>query len=97
MAAAVYVIPKLVPISELRVRQNEILSELGEMPVVLTQHGREAAVLVSSEQWNGLLAEIEDLRDALDALEARQEAEPTTIFEDYLNERGKRVSSEVGQ
>ena len=65
------VVPELVPISELRTRQNEILDQLADKPVVLTQHGRAAAVLVSPEQWNLLVELVEDLTDALDALEMR--------------------------
>ncbi len=65
------VIPELVPISGLRTRQNEILDQLASRPVVLTQHGRAAAVLVSPEQWNLLVEMVEDLTDALDALEMR--------------------------
>ena len=65
------VIPELVPISGLRTRQNEILDQLAGKPVVLTQHGRAAAVLVSPEQWNLLVEMVEDLTDALDALEMR--------------------------
>ena len=65
------VVPELVPISGLRTRQNEILDQLADRPVVLTQHGRAAAVLVSPEQWNLLVEMVEDLTDALDALEMR--------------------------
>jgi prevent-host-death family protein len=45
-------IPELLPISELRLHQNEVLSRLRNKPIVLTQHSRAAAVLVSVEQWN---------------------------------------------
>src|SRR5215203_2872028 len=45
-------IPELLPISELRLHQNEVLRKLKDRPVVLTQHSKAAAVLVSVEQWN---------------------------------------------
>ena len=45
-------IPELVPISELRLHQNEVLGRLKDKPIVLTQHSKAAAVLVSVEQWN---------------------------------------------
>src|SRR5215213_6635668 len=54
-------IPELLPISELRLHQNEVLGRLKDGPVVLTQHSRAAAVLVSVEQWN---AREEKLRNA---------------------------------
>ena len=65
------VIPELVPISGLRTRQNQILGSLTEGPIVLTQHGRAAAVLVSPEQWNHLVETLEDLMDSLDAIEMK--------------------------
>ncbi len=64
------IIPELVPISELRLRQSELLSRLGQGPVVLTQRGRAAVVLVEPDYWNQIVEELEDLRDALDAIEA---------------------------
>ena len=65
------IIPELVPISGLRTRQKQILDSLSKGPVVLTQHGRAAAVLISPEQWNHLVETLENLTDALDAIEMR--------------------------
>lgn len=65
------IIPEIVPISGLRTRQNELLRSLGQGPIVLTQHGRAAAVLVSPEQWNHLIETLEDLSDSLDAIEMK--------------------------
>lgn len=80
-------IPTIFPISDLRVRQNEILASLHSEQIVLTQHGRPVAVLVSPETWNSLMAKLEDLQDALDATRARQE--PGAVdFNTYLTRRG---------
>lgn len=68
-------IPELVPISELRLRQSEVFEKLSEGPVVLTQRGRAAAVLVDPAHWNLLMKELEDLRDAADLRAARANAE----------------------
>jgi len=84
-------IPELVGVSALRVRQNEILSNLAKSPVILTQHGKAVAVLVSPEQWNLLSEELEDLRDALDVIESCLKAEPTIDFDEYLALRGEHV------
>jgi prevent-host-death family protein len=54
-------IPELLPISELRLHQNKVLGRLKAGPIVLTQHSKAAAVLVSVEQWN---AREEQLRNA---------------------------------
>jgi prevent-host-death family protein len=66
-------IPNLMPISELRIHQNQVLAKLNEGPMVLTQHGRAAAVLVGPEYWNRLQEMIEDLEDSVDALQAKIE------------------------
>lgn len=60
-------IPELVPISQLRLKQSEVLNRLSEGPVILTQHGQGAAVLVGLEQWNRMIETLEDFQDALDA------------------------------
>lgn len=64
-------VPELMPISRLRQTQNEILDELPEAPVVLTQHGRAVAVLVDPEMWNDLIAELETWQDSFAALELK--------------------------
>ena len=84
-------VPEILPISELRQRQERVLNKVAENPVILTQHGRASVVLVSPEQWNRLIEELEDLQDALDAIEARQEAEPILDLDDYINRRGAGV------
>jgi len=47
-------IPELIPISEIRQRQNEILASLRNGPIVLTQHGRAAAVMLAPDEYNRL-------------------------------------------
>lgn len=76
-----YKVPDLVPISEIRQRQIEILQMIGRGPVTLTQRGRAVAVMVNPEQWNDLIDELEDLRDSLDAIESLAEIEqdPGTV------------------
>lgn len=84
-------IPELIPFSELRQRRSDVLKEIGRAPVVLTQYGRALAVLVNPAQWNELVSELEDLRDALDAAEARQDDAPLMNFDEYLIQRGDVV------
>lgn len=62
---------ELIPISRLRQEQNEVLKRLDEGPVVLTQYGDAAAVLVDPDQWNQIAEELETWMDSFDALEAR--------------------------
>lgn len=91
------VMPQTRPISELRYKQAEIVDRLKDGPILLTRQGVGAAVLVDPEQWNQIVEQIEDLQLALDAVEARQAAEPVTDFEDYLVERGERVPAAIEQ
>jgi prevent-host-death family protein len=59
-------VPELVPISEIRKRQNEILVQLNAGPVILTQRGRAAAVMISPKEWNRLIEKLKDLEEALE-------------------------------
>jgi len=84
-------LPELVPISELRVRQAEILDKLNRGPVILTQYSKAAAVMMSVEQYNHMIEALEDLQDALDAVEARREPGERIEFTDYLTRRNESV------
>ena len=64
-------IPKILPLSDLRIRQGEVLDGLAEGPVILAQRGRPAAILVSIARWNQLIERLELLEDSLDAAEIR--------------------------
>lgn len=84
-------LPEVIPISELRLRQNDLLEKVSAKPIVLTQHGRAVAVLLGPEPYNRLLEHIEDLQLAIDAVEARKDRGPAIDFEEYLADRGERV------
>ncbi len=47
----------------------ETLTAIQAAPVVITQSDRNAAVLVTPEQWNALLEHLADLEDTVAALE----------------------------
>ncbi len=68
-------IPELIPISELRARQNEILAKLEQRPAILTQHGRAAAVLVSPQQWNRLFARLRLLEELIEEADDAREVD----------------------
>ena len=53
------------PVSDFRAKASEILRQVRDTgrPVVLTQHGRSAAVLVGVDAYQALLDELELLRD----------------------------------
>lgn len=54
------VLPTL-PVSDLRTQQAVILSQLTETPVLLTQRGQGAGVLVHPDTWNKLIEQLEHL------------------------------------
>ena len=68
-----YPLPQISPITQMRSRQNELLAQLQQGPILLTQHSRPAAMLIDPERWNQLMAELEDLSDSVVALEAKIE------------------------
>jgi prevent-host-death family protein len=55
----------LVPISEARARLSRLVREAADRDIVLMNHSRPAAVLISAERYESLLEELEDLRDRL--------------------------------
>jgi prevent-host-death family protein len=84
---------EVIPISELRKRQAEVLAEIEKGPTILTQHGKGAAVLMSFDAYNRMLEELEDLQDAMDALEARQAPGERVSLDAYVAKRGTRASA----
>ena len=68
-----YPLPQISPITQMRNRQNELLAQLQQGPILLTQHSRPAAMLIDPAQWNQLMAELEILSDSVAALEAKIE------------------------
>jgi len=51
---------RLISITTAKVKLHELVSDLPE-PVLLLRHGRPVAVLLDVEQYEGLLARIEEL------------------------------------
>ncbi|HEX8684597.1 MAG TPA: hypothetical protein VF707_19925 [Ardenticatenaceae bacterium] len=49
-------------------------------------------VIMAPEKFDALLEQIEDLEDAVAALQARSDPEPAIGFDEYLLSRGERVS-----
>lgn len=47
-------VPTAMPISDLRKYQKKVLAQIKTSPVLLTNQGQGAGVLVSVEQWNNI-------------------------------------------
>ena len=86
-------LPTVRPISDLRIRQAEVLAELSEGPVILANRGHAAAVLVSLDMWNRLIERMEDAEDALDLIEARRISQGFVDFDDSLTKQASHVSA----
>ncbi len=64
-------VPQIVPVSDMRLRHTEVLSRLKNGIVVLAQRSKPAAVLVSVEEWNRLMEQLELLEDAVEIYKGR--------------------------
>jgi prevent-host-death family protein len=58
-------VPQIVPISEMKLNQPDVLEKLNAGPVILASRSKATAVLVSVQQWERMVTYIEDLEDAL--------------------------------
>ena len=59
-------IPEIAPISDMRVRQMEIVQKARQGPVVLVERGsKPALVVLSPALWNALAERLEFLEDAV--------------------------------
>jgi prevent-host-death family protein len=63
------VLADVVPISDLRHKQNEVIGRLVHGPVILTQRGRGAAVLMSMERWKAFERQSAYLAEAMEDAE----------------------------
>ena len=55
-------IPQIMPISNLRTNYNDVLTKLDSGPVILSQRGTPAAVILSALEWNRIAQELQRLR-----------------------------------
>jgi prevent-host-death family protein len=80
------------PISDLRRNAGEVLDAIrqGGDVIYITQHGRPAAVLVDYEQYEAMLAQLEDLAD-LAAIDTAA-GEPERDYAEFLTELGRSDS-----
>ena len=75
--------PTIIPISEAKPRLSSLVTASQTEDVVLTRHGRAAAVLVSADRYSHLLDQLEDAQDSLEALTAKDDGEPIPAEQVY--------------
>jgi prevent-host-death family protein len=85
---------KIIPVSDLRRKTSDVIKTVqreGQV-VYVTQHGRPAVVLVDYEDYEALIAQLEDLSD-LASLEAAVD-EPARPYDEFLAELGSASAEE---
>jgi len=84
--SSIRTVPPIRPLSSLRQDQDAILTAMDQEPVILSQRGRERAVLVSVEQWNQMVALLEMYQALWRAEADRVQAANEYIHADTLQE-----------
>ncbi len=69
-----YKVMPTMPVSRLRTQQTAILANLQQSPILLTQRGHGAGVLVHPDDWNEIVEMLIDYEDLLVAKERFEEA-----------------------
>lgn len=67
------IMPEVIPVSQLRDRHKEILRQIADGPILLAQHSKPAAVLVSVDDWNARERQLEILEARLKYLEMKRQ------------------------
>lgn len=70
--------PQMAPISDMRNRQNELLSMTESGPVMLLSRSKLAAILVSPTQWDAIARTLEEYRQITNKKEPSGAASFTT-------------------
>ena len=85
---------KIVTVSELKANLAAVVAQLDTetVPVYLTQHGKPRAVLVQYEEYEAMLAKLDDLEDALAMREALSSPdEEAASLEEYDRQRSAQA------
>ena len=81
-------VPQIVPVTDMRLRHKAVLDLLHKGPVILAQHSKAAAILVSIDEWDRRarrLGELEWREKAKQATsEARASNEPDMSFDEFM-------------
>ena len=57
-------ITEVAPISDLQDRAGELLAQLAKSPVILTEHGCGAAVMLSMQEWQAITEQLRTLEES---------------------------------
>lgn len=79
---------EFVPVSEAKARLTDLVRRSEGEDVVLTRHGRPAAVLMSTERHARLMEQLDDLEDQLSAYESERDDDVAVPWEKLRAELG---------
>jgi len=82
------------PVSELRSHQAEVLTKLKENPILLTQRGRGAGVLVHPDQWNEIVEALLEREDIIVAQERMLESKERPDVVQPLSKLRERLEAD---
>lgn len=83
---------RILPVTDLRRDTSQVMQSVREGNVVyITQHGRAAAVLLDYDQYEALMAQLEDLSDLVAIEEVA--GEPARDYEEFLAEMSESDAS----
>jgi prevent-host-death family protein len=84
-----HTVPQIVPVTDMRLRHKSVLELLDKGPVILAQHSKAAAVLISVEEWDRRARRLQELEWREKARQATREAresnEPDLSFEEFMS------------
>jgi prevent-host-death family protein len=87
---SMHTVPQIIPVTEMRLRHKSVLELLTKGPVILAQHSKAAAVLISVEEWDRRARRLEELewreRARQATKEARESNEPDLSFDEFIAE-----------
>lgn len=81
VGVAMQTVPQITPLSDLRDRQQEVLSMMDNAPVILAEESKARAVLVSVETWNRIVKEMKRSRllEEVERIHQRNEREQSWV------------------
>ena len=56
---------RIIPISDIRHHQNELLADLSNGPVVIASRSKPVAVMIAPKQWDAMREEVHEMREVV--------------------------------
>lgn len=93
-----------IPITEFKTGPNQIIEKVAQQPLLLTQHGRSVAVIVSPQEWNKIAAQLAERKFSqaeveaiIEAYRQRDDEENTTTLAEHKARMAERYGHVANQ